>query len=98
MLSTPTRITALRRTAPCTGTRARAAQRSAVPAPSAVEVERDFLRAGETWQRTLAVVGYPREVGHGWLAPLLRAAGELDLALHVGPMPPALAADRLRRQ
>jgi len=77
---------------------ARAPQDAPVPAPSAVEVERDWLRTGETWQRTLAVVGYPREVGRGWLAPLLRAAGELDLALHIGPIPPALAADRLRRQ
>jgi type IV secretory pathway VirB4 component len=69
-----------------------------MPAPSAVEVERDWLRTGEVWQRTLAVVGYPREVGRGWLAPLLRAAGELDLALHIEPIAPALAADRLRRQ
>jgi type IV secretory pathway VirB4 component len=93
MLNTPARTIA-----PRIGTRARATQSPTVPAPSAVEVERDFLRTGKTWQRTLAVIGYPREVGHGWLAPLLRAAGELDLALHVGPMPPALAADRLRRQ
>jgi len=69
-----------------------------VPAPAAVEVERDWLRTGDVWQRTLTVVGYPREVGRGWLAPLLRAAGELDLALHIEPIAPALAADRLRRQ
>ncbi len=69
-----------------------------MPAPAAVEVERDWLRTGDVWQRTLTVVGYPREVGRGWLAPLLRAAGELDLALHIEPIAPALAADRLRRQ
>jgi type IV secretory pathway VirB4 component len=69
-----------------------------IPVPAAVEVERDRLLAGDTWQRTLAVVGYPREVTQGWLAPLLKAAGELDLTLQVGPIPPALAADRLRRQ
>ena len=71
---------------------------SSLPAPSAVEVQRDCLRAGNAWQRSLAVIGYPREVNQGWLAPLLRAAGELDLTLHIGPIPPALAADRLRRQ
>jgi type IV secretory pathway VirB4 component len=74
------------------------AQRLGLPAPSAVEVQRDYLRAGELWHRTLAVVGYPREVNQGWLAPLLHAAGELDLTLHIGPIAPALAADRLRRQ
>lgn len=69
-----------------------------LPAPSAVEVQRDYLRIGELLHRTLAVVGYPREVNQGWLAPLLHAAGDLDLTLHIGPIAPALAADRLRRQ
>ncbi len=71
---------------------------SSLPAPSAVQIERDCLRTGNVWHRSLAVTGYPREVNQGWLAPLLHAAGELDLTLHIGPIPPALAADRLRRQ
>jgi type IV secretory pathway VirB4 component len=66
--------------------------------PPALELERGAARIGGTWTATLAVVGYPREVTRGWLEPLLRAAGELDLALHVEPLPPPLAADRLRRQ
>ncbi len=80
------------------GTASGSAQTSGVPVPSAVEVQRDCLRTGDVWHRSLAVIGYPREVAHGWLAPLLRAAGELDLTLHVGPVAPALAAERLRRQ
>ncbi|HYT52670.1 MAG TPA: hypothetical protein VEL10_10740 [Gaiellaceae bacterium] len=66
--------------------------------PPALELERGAARVGSGWTRALAVVGYPREVARGWLEPLLRAAGELDLALHVEPLAPALAADRLRRQ
>lgn len=73
-------------------------RKPSLPVPSAVEVGRNWLRAGEHWQRTLATTGYPREVDHGWLAPLLRAAGELDLAMHIGPVPPQVAAERLRRQ
>jgi type IV secretory pathway VirB4 component len=69
-----------------------------LPCPSAAEVQRDYVRTGSTWQRALAVSGYPREVDQGWLAPLLQAAGQLDLTLHIAPIPPALAADRLRRQ
>jgi type IV secretory pathway VirB4 component len=69
-----------------------------LPAPSSVEVQRDYVRTGEVWHRTLVVIGYPREVSQGWLAPLLNAAGELDLTLHIGPIPPVVAADRLRRQ
>jgi type IV secretory pathway VirB4 component len=44
------------------------------------------------------VIGYPREVDQGWLAPLLAAAGELDLTVHIEPVSPVIAADRLRRQ
>ena len=66
--------------------------------PPALELERSRARVGEQWLRTLAVVGYPREVTRGWLEPLLRAAGELDLSLHVEPVAPVIAADRLRRQ
>jgi type IV secretory pathway VirB4 component len=44
------------------------------------------------------VVGYPREVGPAWLEPLLAYPGDADIALHVESVPPALAAERLRRQ
>jgi type IV secretory pathway VirB4 component len=47
---------------------------------------------------TLAVAGYPREVGLGWLEPLLTYPGRLDVTLHIEPIPPQVAADRLRRQ
>lgn len=66
--------------------------------PHAVELARDCARIGDRWQRTFAVIGYPREVTRGWLAPLLRAAGELDLTLHVEPIPPPIAATNLQRQ
>jgi type IV secretory pathway VirB4 component len=87
MLKPIARLTASATTAP-----------AGLVAPSAVEVQRDYVRTGEAWHRTLAVIGYPREVNQGWLAPLLHAAGELDLTLHIGPIAPVTAADRLRRQ
>jgi type IV secretory pathway VirB4 component len=77
---------------------ANGARAASLLGPPALELERGAARIGSGWTRTLAVVGYPREVARGWLEPLLRAAGELDLALHVEPLAPALAADRLRRQ
>src|SRR5438477_3511847 len=77
---------------------ANGAQTGSLLGPPALELERGEARIGAGWTRTLAVAGYPREVARGWLEPLLRAAGELDLALHVEPLAPALAADRLRRQ
>jgi type IV secretory pathway VirB4 component len=67
-------------------------------APAGVELGHYCLQADGRWHRTLSVIGYPREVSRGWLAPLLRAAGELDLSLHIEPVSPQLAADRLARQ
>ena len=66
--------------------------------PSGIALGSDHLEADGVFQRTYAVIGYPHEVARGWLAPLLRAAGDLDLTLHIEPVAPALAADRLRRQ
>lgn len=47
---------------------------------------------------SFAVVGYPREVGAGWLEPLLAYPGRLDVSLHIEPIPQAVAVMRLRRQ
>jgi type IV secretory pathway VirB4 component len=66
--------------------------------PAALELRADRVRVGQRWQRTLAIRGYPREVGYGWLAPLLQAAAELELSLHVEPFPAELAAQRLQKQ
>ncbi len=66
--------------------------------PDAVEVGPASLRAGATWCRTFAVTGYPREVGPGWLEPLTSYPGNVDVAVHVEPIPPPVAAQRLRRQ
>ncbi len=66
--------------------------------PDSVEVQPRCLRLGEDWCATLSVVGYPREVGLGWLAPLSSHPARLDVSLHLQPVPAAVAADRLRRQ
>ncbi|MDA8063121.1 MAG: conjugal transfer protein TraC, partial [Actinomycetota bacterium] len=66
--------------------------------PDAVEVRPRALRLGGEWCRTFTVTGYPREVGRGWLEPLSTHPGRLDLSVHIVPVPPALAAERLRRQ
>ena len=66
--------------------------------PAALELRRDRLRLGSVWQASFAVIGYPHEVSRGWLGPLLQAARDADLSLHVEPLPPAVAVDRLRRQ
>jgi type IV secretory pathway VirB4 component len=66
--------------------------------PDGVEVGPRALRVGGEWCRTFTITGYPREVGRGWLEPLSTHPGRLDVALHILPVPPAVAAERLRRQ
>jgi len=66
--------------------------------PPALALGHDRVRIGERWRASFAVTGYPREVSRGWLAPLLHAARDADVALHIEAVPPPLAADRLRRQ
>jgi type IV secretory pathway VirB4 component len=66
--------------------------------PDGVEVGGRHVRVGEDYAATLAVTGYPAEVGAGWLEPILAYPGRVDVALHIEPVPPQVAADRLRKQ
>jgi type IV secretory pathway VirB4 component len=66
--------------------------------PPALELAHDRVRIGGRWSASFAVTGYPREVSRGWLAPLLHAARDADVALQIEAVPPPIAADRLRRQ
>jgi type IV secretory pathway VirB4 component len=66
--------------------------------PAALELAHDRVRIGGRWSASFAVTGYPREVSRGWLAPLLHAARDADVALQIEAVPPPIAADRLRRQ
>jgi type IV secretory pathway VirB4 component len=69
-----------------------------VPGPDSIKVAPRHLRVGQWWAATLAVTGYPAEVGPGWLEPLTSYPGRLDVSLHVEPVPPPAAAAQLRKQ
>ena len=66
--------------------------------PDAVEVHGRWIQVGDDHVATLAVTGYPAEVGAGWPEPLLAYPGLLDVTLHIEPVPPAVASERLRKQ
>ncbi|KPM50334.1 conjugal transfer protein TraC [Frankia sp. R43] len=74
------------------------AQGPALFTPPALLVESGQVEVSGICATTIVVVGYPREVGPGWMEPLLAYPGRVDVALHVDPTPPAVAALRLRRQ
>ena len=64
----------------------------------AIEIGPRHLKVDGGYCQSLIVTGYPREVAAGWAEPLLTYPGRCDIALHIEPVPPALAASRLRRR
>jgi len=55
-------------------------------APAVLEVARDHVRLDYHYARTLAVTGYPRSVGPGWLQPLIDFEEPIELSLHLLPL------------
>jgi type IV secretory pathway VirB4 component len=68
------------------------------PAPEALEITPRAVKAGDTWFRTLAITGWPREVSAGWLQPLLSWRGAADIALYFEPIANDTAARHLQKQ
>ncbi|WP_433304256.1 VirB4 family type IV secretion system protein [Actinoplanes sp. CA-030573] len=66
--------------------------------PAAIENGPSHLQVGDGYTATLAITGYPSEVGLAWLEPLLSWPGRVDVVQHIEPIPAAAAATRLRQQ
>jgi type IV secretory pathway VirB4 component len=66
--------------------------------PDSLAVGARHLEVGGEHVASFAVVGYPREVHPGWLQPLLSYPGRVDVSLHIEPIDPVTAAERLQRQ
>ncbi|RBQ20574.1 conjugal transfer protein TraC [Spongiactinospora rosea] len=69
-----------------------------LPGPSSLKVNARSIEFPDGTCASFAIAGYPREVGAGWLEPLTGYPGHLDVSLHIEPVPPLIAAQRLRRQ
>jgi hypothetical protein len=69
-----------------------------LPAPAALQVTPAHVRVGDGYAATFAVCGYPAAVGPAWLDPLLSYPGRVDVALHIDPVPAAIAAGMLKKQ
>ncbi|MGK4593976.1 VirB4 family type IV secretion system protein [Amycolatopsis sp. w19] len=86
-------------------TRGRSRRTAATPAggasaftPDSLSVSPRHLEIGGEWVASFAITGYPREVHAGWLQPLLSYPGRVDVSLHIEPIDPVTAANRLKRQ
>ncbi|MGV9976191.1 VirB4 family type IV secretion system protein [Micromonospora wenchangensis] len=69
-----------------------------MPSPAAVSVNPAYVQVGDGYAATYVLCGYPAEVGPAWLDPLLSYPGRVDVAVHLDPVAPQLAAPMLKRQ
>jgi type IV secretory pathway VirB4 component len=69
-----------------------------LPSPAAVSVTPSHVRVGDGYAATFVVCGFPAQVGAAWLDPLLSYPGRVDVAIHLTPVAPQLAAPMLKRQ
>lgn len=67
-------------------------------APSAIEVDFNHIRIGNTYYRTLFVSGYPRFVGANWLSPIINFDHTLDISMFYYPVKSKGILDDLRRK
>ncbi|MGB9911489.1 MAG: VirB4-like conjugal transfer ATPase, CD1110 family [Microgenomates group bacterium] len=67
-------------------------------APSAIEVDFDYIKIGNKYFRTLFVAGYPRFVSPNWLGPLINFDHSLEIAMYIYPVEAKGVLDELRRK
>lgn len=67
-------------------------------APSAIEVDFNNVKIGDTYFRTLFVAGYPRFVNANWLYPLISFNHSLDIAMFVYPVESKEILENLKRK
>ena len=67
-------------------------------APSAIEIDFNSLKIGNTYFRTLFVLGYPRFVSANWLEPLINFDHSLDTSMFIYPVEGKSVLDELHRK
>jgi len=69
-----------------------------VIAPSALEINSNFVRLGEKYARTLFVFSLPRYLSSNWFAPIINLDKVFDISIFVHPVDTAVILRRLQRK
>lgn len=69
-----------------------------VVAPSAVEIDMDYLKINNVYFRTLFISGYPRFVSPGWLEQIINFNSSLDISFFIYPVEGKGVLDDLMRK
>ena len=67
-------------------------------APSAIEVDYNYIKIGDKYFRTLFVSGYPRFVGANWLEPIINFDHSITITMFYYPMNARNVLDDLIRK
>lgn len=67
-------------------------------APSAVEIDFNHIKVGNTFYRTLFISGYPRFVGANWLSSVINFDHSLDISFFYYPVSSKAVLEDLRRK
>lgn len=65
-------------------------------APSSFEIEKNYVRIGDRFARTLFVVGYPRYITVGWFDEIINFSATFDISIYFSPLPAAMVLKQLR--
>lgn len=67
-------------------------------APSAIEVDYNYVKIGEKYFQTLFISAYPRFVGANWLEPIINFSHTLTITMYYYPINARNVLDDLRRK
>lgn len=67
-------------------------------APSAFNVESNFLQLGSTFLRTIFVVSYPRYISIGWSSPILNLNLTMDVSMFFYPVEAQIILKQLKKK
>ncbi len=66
--------------------------------PSAIKIEANDIKIGETFCRTYFIYSYPRYLHDQWLSPIINLAIPMDVSLFVHPIDTELILKQLRKK
>ena len=67
-------------------------------APSALEVNSNFLKIGKKFCRTVFIFTYPRYLGTNWFSPVINLDQSMDISIFVHPVETTIALRNLRKK
>src|SRR3989344_1417565 len=67
-------------------------------APSAAEINSNYLKLGDKFAKTFFIFTYPRYLSTGWFSPVINLPNLMDISIFINPMETPLALKNLRKK